>query len=127
MKNEFIPYEQALELKYLGFDEECLGHYKTIKGGNMTSFFIEQPPIDESGGVFITKAPLYQQAFRWFREKYDLHYYIEFKISAEGNRYYDVIIVSDSLEETENDIVFNTYEEGQLYCLKELIIIVKNK
>jgi hypothetical protein len=27
MKNEFIPYEQALELKKLGFDEPCLAFY----------------------------------------------------------------------------------------------------
>jgi hypothetical protein len=25
MKNEFIPYEQSLELKELGFDEPCFG------------------------------------------------------------------------------------------------------
>ena len=27
MNKEFIPYEQALELKELGFDEECFGYY----------------------------------------------------------------------------------------------------
>ena len=27
MKNEFIPFQQALELKELGFDEECLFAY----------------------------------------------------------------------------------------------------
>ena len=27
MNKEFIPYEQALELKELGFDEPCLGCY----------------------------------------------------------------------------------------------------
>ena len=27
MKTEFIPYEQALELKELGFDEPCFGRY----------------------------------------------------------------------------------------------------
>ena len=27
MEKEFIPYEQALALKELGFDEECLGTY----------------------------------------------------------------------------------------------------
>jgi len=127
MDNEFIPYEQALEFKELGFDEECLAFYNSTfqtpnellypqYGGEVGNWNVENHLIS---------APLYQQAFRWFREKYDLHYYIEFKISAEGKRYYDVIIVSDSLEETENDIVFNTYEEGQLYCLKMLIGIKK--
>ena len=27
MKNEFIPYEQALQLKELGFNEQCFGYY----------------------------------------------------------------------------------------------------
>ena len=27
MKREFVPYEQALELKELGFDEPCLSFY----------------------------------------------------------------------------------------------------
>jgi hypothetical protein len=27
MNKEFIPYEQALALKELGFDEPCLGFY----------------------------------------------------------------------------------------------------
>jgi|LakMenE01Jun11ns_1017448.scaffolds.fasta_scaffold9178466_2 hypothetical protein len=116
MEKEFIPYEQALELKELGFDEECLGHYKTIKGGIMTSFFIEQPPIDESGGVFITKAPLYQQASRWFREKYGLVCYVKydsgiFEAVTDGGYYSK----------------FNTFQEAELACLKKLIEVVKTK
>jgi len=31
MNKEFIPYEQALELKELGFDEPCFGCYDEIK------------------------------------------------------------------------------------------------
>jgi hypothetical protein len=27
MNKEFVPYEQALQLKELGFDEPCLGYY----------------------------------------------------------------------------------------------------
>ena len=27
IENEFIPYEQALALKKLGFDERCFGYY----------------------------------------------------------------------------------------------------
>jgi hypothetical protein len=49
MNKEFIPYEQALELKELGFDEPCI------------AIWIDTIPL-----------PLYQQVFRWFREKYDL-------------------------------------------------------
>ena len=31
MNKEFIPYEQALVLKELGFDEPCFGYYNDYK------------------------------------------------------------------------------------------------
>jgi len=31
MKKEFLPYDRALKLKQLGFDEPCLGFYERIK------------------------------------------------------------------------------------------------
>ena len=64
MNKEFIPYEQALELKELGFDERTLrAYYKES----------EQLLDIGSGNMYDTKAPLYQQAFRWFREKHGLY------------------------------------------------------
>lgn len=64
MKELFVPYEQALELKELGFDEPCFGFYNDMEnnkpmGGNF--------PCDGRNS-----APLYQQCFRWFREKYKM-------------------------------------------------------
>jgi hypothetical protein len=32
---EFIPYEQALALKKLGFDESCLGYYNALSNFNL--------------------------------------------------------------------------------------------
>ena len=60
MEKEFVTYEQALALKELGFDEPCFGYYD--EGGNLYTEMVE-----------VLKAPLYQQAFRWFREKYGLY------------------------------------------------------
>ena len=34
MENEFIPYEQALALKELGFDEPCIGYYYNVNISN---------------------------------------------------------------------------------------------
>ncbi len=31
MTKEFIPYQEALELKSIGFDEECFGYYNYKK------------------------------------------------------------------------------------------------
>ena len=81
MEKEFIPYEQALELKELGFDEECVAYYHTTLSssnvdlvlGKTHNRFYYLVGIPEH---FNTLAPLYQQAFRWFRGKYDFRYSI---------------------------------------------------
>jgi len=67
---EFIPYEQALALKELGFNEDCLATRFTdnwLSSGTtgLVDIMIRKHP--ES-----VKTPLYQQAFRWFRDKYDI-------------------------------------------------------
>ena len=67
MEKEFIPYEQALALKELGFDEMCFGLYAPP---SKTVFLHHYGLLRAKEQVL---APLYQQAFRWFREKgYDV-------------------------------------------------------
>ena len=63
MENEFIPYEQALALKELGFDEPCLAKYikygeDVIENYNQFSVYF----IENLENTSILK-PLYQQAF----------------------------------------------------------------
>ena len=79
MNKEFIPYEQALALKELGFDEPCLSTY-TWDGfkHDVLTCISENPVIikerlNSNNDKYTYSAPLYQQAFRWFREKYQLH------------------------------------------------------
>lgn len=68
MKKLFIPYELALKLKELGFDEECLGwFYKD----NSDRGKVQIRPFSSEYGI---KAPLWQQAFDFFLEKYNLSY-----------------------------------------------------
>jgi hypothetical protein len=69
MNKEFIPYEQALALKELGFDEECFSYYN-LKEEIIFKSCYNKVPIIMSGkkcGI-----PLYQQAFDFFEEKYFL-------------------------------------------------------
>ena len=122
MNKEFIPYEQALELKELGFDEECLAYY------DEKLYF---PYNDDIYGKFCTQprdgaaciAPLYQQAFRWFREKQGLYgfTYSSTIINREEEKLY-----TNNIDEREG-ISYDTYEEAELACLKKLIEIIKNK
>jgi hypothetical protein len=130
MEKEFVPYEQALALKELGFDEPCIKGY-TEEYKKLISFANTHTNTSVKN-TLPTKpftAPLYQQAFRWFREKYDLCVIIDEhtrpQIKTKG-----VIGIGSTLlfEYTKNGKYAGfEYEEAELECLKKLIEIVKNK
>ena len=127
MEKEFIPYEQALALKELGFDEPCFAFYNNAEAIP----FIKQQFDDELRKIYKGdfEAPLYQQAFRWFREKYQIDSCIHrnggMNIDERGFLpYYEVIIRYKS---PELKCVKYSHEEAELECLKKLIEIVKNK
>jgi hypothetical protein len=119
MSKDFIPYQEALELKELGFDEPCFGWFTD---SYLRIGFVESKHVQ---GEDETLAPTYSQAFRWFREKYGLYHSIGLDNSLEDdvNCDYQIINHSQSISESETD--FKTYEEAELECLKKLIEIVK--
>ena len=121
IEKEFIPYEQALELKELGFDEPCFGFYVPLLDGTQEFELMNF----ESQGKKVVLAPLWQQAFRFFREKYGLHYIICKNIQMDGYGYREVILIP-YMEENENTI-FKTYEEAEVECLVKLIEIAKEQ
>jgi len=118
MKKEFIPYEQALELKKLGFKEICLAWYH--KGKLTFNEFYDLSDINEHPRN--SSAPLYQQAFRWFREKYEYIPHV-FRNSTSGKYSWKIDDRYSYVDYTAD--IFNTYEEAELACLKKLIEIVK--
>jgi hypothetical protein len=123
VQRDFIPYEQSLKLKELGFDEPCLGkfYYNHLEiGGNWRNDDFKEDP-----DIFIS-APLYQQVFRWFRNKYG----IDFSINTIYSRYnentskkYSGVI--DTKTMYTNVGFYDTYEEAELECLNKLIEIAK--
>jgi hypothetical protein len=137
MEKDFVPYEQALALKELEFDEPCLGLFKEDGSFLYADVFAFRDPytpsefkegVDE-GVCYInseileesTTAPTYSHAFRWFREKYKLHQIV----LADEKGKYDIIVgerISGSCLGQ-----YETYEEAELECLKKLIEIVKTK
>jgi hypothetical protein len=75
-------------------------------------------------GEYTVLAPTYSQAFRWFRDKYDLYCYVE----PYKDNQFDYVVVSDLFGQEDCDgELLNTYEEAELACLKEMIKIVKEK
>ena len=73
-------------------------------------------------------APLYQQVFRWFREKYNIEHNnrpikkFETDKSREISFYIDGYFISNLRFTTDK-----TYEEAELECLVKLIDIVKKQ
>jgi hypothetical protein len=124
MKNEFIPYEQALALKELGFDEPCFGYYLD----NEFQFFADVRSCNTNSEFgFYPTALTYSQAFRWFREKYDLEGVIQ---QAEDFKWYKWKISQyneDGKKYVADWYEYKTYEEAELACLIKLIEIVKKK
>lgn len=124
MKKESVDYTEAIALKELGFDEPCMASW--------TYTYELQQHVEFKLGYIIdgprnyTNAPTFSQAFRWFREKYDLHPYI---ITLKGEWIViGIIRCSDAEKITGSfDTSFNTLEEAELASLKKLIEIVKEK
>lgn len=109
MEDLFIPYDLALELKELGFEEECLGWYNYGK----LNIFREDNLLDGYAGEESRPlAPLYQQSFKFFREKCKSKFIL-------SDDYYWITGIGQ--------IEVNSYEEAELECLKRLIKIVKDE
>lgn len=82
MKKEFVPYTLALVLKSLEFNEPCFATYR--KHGPVDSFDYELDyhskvqldhnviPINSEYVNDWISAPIFQQVFDWFEEKYEL-------------------------------------------------------
>jgi hypothetical protein len=120
-----VPYEQALALKELGFDESCFGYYLNREFNFFYNTIISKRINSKTKNIFnsdVIVAPTYQQAFRWFREKHNL-------ISVVGyHNLWKYSFLIETIEEHKTIIVvdkINTYEEAELECLKKLIEIVK--
>ena len=134
MEKEFVNYNQALKLKELGFDEPCFGFYQ-LEYGEIRPIMVDDDEQYRLTGYrtcknseipkHYTSAPTFSQAFRWFREKYNLYHTIDkqgywfFQIKKdEGFGDLTEVIVSYD---------YNSYEEAELTCLDKLIEIAENE
>lgn len=132
MDKEFVQYNEAIALKELGFDDPCFSDYtngvlQPSLNPKDYSYFNEMSEINPNMKNFeFVLAPLYQQAFRWFRDNYQL----EHKILRDsyGCRYQITKVTSTSLEDIDCKGQYSntSYEEAELACLKRLINTIKH-
>lgn len=128
MENEFVPYEQALKLKELGFNEPCLASwtYKTksriptLIGCGALLFDVDGLITNETEDI-ICSAPLYQQVFSWALDKYSINSQIAFctYAIASCNTWSYTFDNPTARQHWQGSNL--SYEDSRLDCLKELI------
>lgn len=131
MEYQFVPYELAVKLKELGFDEKCEATwrqnterewYDPRKGeeiviGNTNIFLRTYIYLGKDDTVELCIAPLWQQAFDWFRKK-GLSSHIE-DCGIYGYYYkIDNELYGNSKENCGFD-----YDTAKIECIKTLINI----
>jgi hypothetical protein len=117
---DLTQYPEALDLKKLGFQERCLGHYWENLFYFRTTF---HHPSTMPNSPESCLTPTYAQAFRWFREKHDMGHSIDEDWDNGHLLGYKYVIYEK--EGVTVSKTYHTYEEAELDCLKKLIEIVK--
>jgi hypothetical protein len=135
MEKEFVTYEQSLALKELGFDEPCFAYYgfNNVEDklffdidpddGELTSLNQNQFYHNNLSEVGRISAPLKQQVFRWFREKYNW----TIKVNQVTKNNWSYTLDNFPKDRTYYGEVYKTYEEAESGCIDKLIEIVKKK
>ncbi len=115
-EKDFLPYDEAYQLKKYGYNEPCLKYTAILVGGEHNGdYYVHEKKLG---------LPLYSQAFRWFREKYNLPSTIIYRVNIDdGGVCYDWLILGQDVKYRH----FGTYEDAEISCLRRLIEIVKNK
>jgi len=147
MEKEFVPYTLALRMKQLGFDKPCFAGFNPtpfdydgvenliypiihleFDGEEIiyNDFQTEEPNIWTIDSDVIL-APLYQQAFRWFRKKYNIESYIHRNRKYNSVVRFEISICNNNILPYFGLDYYSTYEEAELACLIKLIEIVESK
>ena len=116
LEKEIVPYEEAVELEELGFNEPCFATYDEDRNFELQDFL----QTYETFPSHIVAAPTFSQAFRWFREKYELSSWI---YNSYMDKYFYTVLENGKIVKANEPST--TYEEAELACLKKLIEIVR--
>lgn len=120
IESNFVPYQIAVDMKSIGFDEECFSFYE-YNGELYKSegYYKRRYNVNEHNEVI---APTYSQAFRFFREKYNLSSWI---YNSDMINFFYTILQGGRIVKANNS--YESYEEAELAAIVKLIEIVKSK
>jgi len=137
----FVPYELAVKLKAPGFDEPCLAAYYAFGNGKLRNGSYRQTESElfingigkeledrmdelEMFAYHDVSVPTFSQAFRFFREKYEIYYTIE---GSKKFGFQHFIYDEKGSYEIKSEEIFKNYEEAESACLIRLIEIVEKE
>ena len=157
MEIGFLPYKEAFTLKELGFNERCFGYYNSkgdlrlsevsTDGTYIPAYYANKYCSKWLGGLFESKsdkakicaAPLYQQAFKWFRDTHGLYIHSCPEFYQNGINFnwqilwylpkdrWNKSFVSDGTFIYGDNGEYPTQEDADFAALKKLIEIFKQR
>jgi hypothetical protein len=120
--DEFIPYNQSLELKNLGFNDECNAYYYPSQIGIGWDLVQTEIPERNSTLVIGVTAPTWMNGLLWLHSNYNWNFHI---YSLWEGGYYYYINQLDGEEINDGISKYDTYEDAIIACLNKLIQTVK--
>ena len=117
MDEIFVPYDLALKLKDIGFNESCIATFDNSKN----KMFAILNNVQRKNTTFehIVTAPSWEQVFEWFRNTHNLEGMVKsFKEGGEVTWLYSVQEVG---KVSSYMIEKNTYITARYKCIKKLI------
>lgn len=133
MENEFIPYEEALALKELGFEDLTMAHFANGEFSMGLTSNLDKRTYES------VSSPLYQQVFEWFREEFGLYHTIIPEFYTGGINFnwqlrwylpkekWTEYVISDGTYWYGDNGEFPTQRDAELGCLQKLIELANGK
>jgi len=125
MNELFVPCEIAIKMKELGFNEPCLAYFNLDPYFKTPPFTVSKPFDHE----WLIPAPLYQQVFKWFREKHMKS--PRFCIDTNGWYFTITQFTESGSSLTDSKLAplakqdYKTYEEAELGCINKMLELIK--
>lgn len=126
IQKDFVPYEEAVALKELGFDEPCSAFFtwkKELKPIKQWDVFNSLKNSEVNTIYCSSVTPTYSQAFRWIRKRCNILAIVSYCDDNSGKFMAVIDKINGYIDYDMNPK--NTYEEAELECLKQLIKIIK--
>ena len=131
MEKECLQLLEAIDLEELGFKVPCLGYFD-----GDGEFKTERFPTSLFHDKIFVSTPLYQQAFKWFMDEFELYGIPAPRFHSDNSLWFVYEIIQpnkNSISELNSELfrgsfmLYKTMEEAKLECIKEMILICKRK